>query len=118
MPDASCRVRRLGRALYAPVFDSPVRPANTARFTFLDPRAADFYSDWERTADDMVVVLRVEVGRNPYDRGLTDLIGELSTRSETFRTCSPARSLPGGGAGGQFAISGRRRRVPRGTPRR
>ena len=45
---------RLGRALYAPVFDSPVRPANTARFTFLDPRATDFYADWERTADDMV----------------------------------------------------------------
>ena len=26
-----------------------------------------------------------EAGRNPYDRDLSDLIGELSTRSETFR---------------------------------
>jgi transcriptional regulator with XRE-family HTH domain len=77
---------RLGYALYAPVFDSPVRPANTARFTFLDPRATDFYIDWERIANDMVGVLRAEAGRNPYDRGLTDLIGELSTRSEEFRT--------------------------------
>jgi len=33
----------------------------------------------------MVAVLRAEAGRNPYDRGLTDLVGELSTRSETFR---------------------------------
>jgi hypothetical protein len=30
--------------------------------------------------------LRTEAGRNPYDKGLTDLVGELSTRSEEFRT--------------------------------
>jgi hypothetical protein len=30
-------------------------------------------------------MLRIEAGRNPYDRDLSDLIGELSTRSETFR---------------------------------
>lgn len=77
---------RLARALYAPVFESPVRPANTARFAFLDPRAKDFYIDWERTANDIVAVLRAEAGRNPYDRGLTDLVGELSTRSDAFRT--------------------------------
>jgi hypothetical protein len=76
----------LGRALYAPVLDSQARPANTARFTFLDPRANEFYADWERTASHMVAVLRAEAGRNPYDRGLTDLVGELSTRSEEFRT--------------------------------
>jgi hypothetical protein len=34
----------------------------------------------------MVAVLRAEAGRHPFDRGLTDLIGELSTRSEGFRT--------------------------------
>jgi transcriptional regulator with XRE-family HTH domain len=83
---------RLARALYAPVFSQdrgsrgPVRPANTARFAFLDPRARDFYVDWERTASDIVAVLRAEAGRNPYDRGLTDLVGELSMRSEDFRT--------------------------------
>ena len=75
----------LGRALYAPVFDSPVRPANTARFAFLDPRSGEFYRDWEQTANDMVGVLRAEAGCSPYDRGLTDLIGELSTRSSEFR---------------------------------
>jgi len=76
---------RLGRALYAPVLEDPVRPANTARFTFLSPRGPEFYRDWETTAKDMVAVLRAEAGRNPYDKGLTDLVGELSTRSETFR---------------------------------
>ena len=77
---------RLGAALYAPVLDDLVRPANTARFTFLNPGGAEFYRDWEATARDMVAVLRAEAGRNPYDRGLTDLVGELSTRSDTFRT--------------------------------
>src|SRR6185436_19437363 len=32
-----------------------------------------------------VAALRIEAGRNPYDRGLTDLVGELSTRSDHFR---------------------------------
>jgi transcriptional regulator with XRE-family HTH domain len=76
----------LGRALYAPVFDSREQPANSARFTFLDPAAADFYADWERVASDLVAHLRSEAGRNPYDRGLSDLVGELSTRSDEFRT--------------------------------
>jgi transcriptional regulator with XRE-family HTH domain len=77
---------RLGFALYAPIFKDPVRPANTARFTFLDPQAPEFYVDWDRIANDMVGILRAEAGRNPYDRGLTELIGELSTRSDEFRT--------------------------------
>jgi transcriptional regulator with XRE-family HTH domain len=77
---------RLGRALYAPVFDSPAQPANSARFAFLDPRAPDFYDDWDRVANELVAVLRTQAGRNPYDKGLSDLIGELSTRSEAFRT--------------------------------
>ena len=33
---------QLGRALYAPVLESPQQPANTARFTFLDPAAGEF----------------------------------------------------------------------------
>ena len=59
---------------------------NHARFTFLDPRAPRFWGDWDKAARDTVAFLRSEAGRNPYDRGLTDLIGELSTRSELFRT--------------------------------
>jgi transcriptional regulator with XRE-family HTH domain len=76
----------LGRALYAPLFDSVEQPANSARFTFLDPAAQEFYVDWDRTAKDLVAHLRSEAGRNPYDRGLSDLVGELSTRSDEFRT--------------------------------
>jgi hypothetical protein len=76
----------LGRALYAPVFDDPVRPANTARFTFLSPQAREFYRDWDRTSRDMVAVLRAAAGRDPYDKALSDLVGELSTRSEAFRS--------------------------------
>jgi transcriptional regulator with XRE-family HTH domain len=76
---------RLGHALYSPVFDSPAQPANLARFAFLDPRATDFYPDWEDAANTTVALLHTEAGRDPYDRGLTDLVGELSTRSETFR---------------------------------
>jgi transcriptional regulator with XRE-family HTH domain len=76
----------LGRALYAPLFESPEQPANSARFTFLDPAALDFYADWDRVASDLVAHLRSQAGRNPYDTGLSDLVGELSTRSEEFRT--------------------------------
>jgi transcriptional regulator with XRE-family HTH domain len=75
----------LGRALYAPLFDSREQPPNAARFTFLDPAAQHFFIDWEKAAKDLVAALRSEAGRNPYDRDLTDLVGELSTRSEPFR---------------------------------
>ena len=76
----------LGRALYSEVFADPVRPANNARFVFLDQRSHDFYPDWEQGANDIVAILRSYAGRNPGDRSLMELIGELSTRSEPFRT--------------------------------
>jgi transcriptional regulator with XRE-family HTH domain len=75
----------LAQALYAPLFADPARPANHARFNFLNPRARDFYPDWERAADDTVAMLRTEAGRDPYDKELTNLVGELSTRSDAFR---------------------------------
>jgi transcriptional regulator with XRE-family HTH domain len=74
----------LGRALFSEMFRDP-RGANLARFAFLDPRSHLFWPDWERAASDTVAVLHAEAGRNPYDRGLSDLIGELSTRSDDFR---------------------------------
>jgi transcriptional regulator with XRE-family HTH domain len=77
---------QLGRALYSDMFADPVRPANHARFVFLNPRAERFYANWDRAASDTVAILRSEAGRDPYDRGLSDLIGELSTRSDEFRT--------------------------------
>ena len=75
----------LGRALFAPVYADPVRPPNNARFVFLDPHATEFFRDWDKVANDTVALLRAEAGRDPYDRQLSDLIGELSTRSDEFR---------------------------------
>ncbi|WP_089104267.1 helix-turn-helix transcriptional regulator [Streptomyces hyaluromycini] len=78
----------LGRALYAPVFDSPLfarrGPVNSARFMFLDPASREFWTDWEKGADDAVAFLRTETGRAPHDKALTDLIGELTTKSDDF----------------------------------
>lgn len=77
---------RLGAALFSEMFVLPQRPANAARFTFLDPRAQTFYRDWPANAQQIVALLRAEAGRAPYDRVLTDLVGELATRSDLFRT--------------------------------
>jgi transcriptional regulator with XRE-family HTH domain len=76
----------LGRALYAPVFDDPHRPANLARFIYLTPeRSAAFYRNWDRIALDAVGSLRAEAGRTPDSAEMTSLVGELSLRSEQFR---------------------------------
>ena len=72
----------LGLALFSPIYADPGRPPNTARFTFLDPHATEFFRDWDKVANDIVALLRAEAGRDPYDRQLSDLIGELSTRSD------------------------------------
>jgi transcriptional regulator with XRE-family HTH domain len=75
----------LGRALYAPIYDEMTDPPNNARFLFLNPRATEFWRDWDKAANDTVAMLRTEAGRDPYDRELSDLVGELSTRSDEFR---------------------------------
>jgi transcriptional regulator with XRE-family HTH domain len=79
---------KLGRALYSDLFTLARGPApvNSARYVFLEPSARDFYVDWNRAAGDVVAILRYAAGRDPYDRDLSDLVGELSTRSEAFRT--------------------------------
>jgi len=77
---------RLGYALYSEMFSETVRPVNSARFMFLNPRSRDYYVDWEHIADNTVAILRGAAGRNPYDKTLSNLVGELSTRSDDFRT--------------------------------
>lgn len=62
---------QLGAALYSEVLSDPVRPANTARFLFLNPRASEFFVDWDTIADDAVAILRAEAGRDPHDRRLS-----------------------------------------------
>jgi hypothetical protein len=61
------------------------RAARATRFNFLNPGVHDFWLDWERAADDSVAMLRTEAGRDSYDKALTDLVGELCTRSDAFR---------------------------------
>lgn len=75
----------LGRAFYSPLLGAAGRIPNLARFQFLDPAAHDFYPEWDLFAEMCVAIMRTEAGRDPHDRGLQDLVGELSTRSETFR---------------------------------
>ncbi|SIR95528.1 helix-turn-helix transcriptional regulator [Microbacterium sp. RURRCA19A] len=81
----------LARALYSPLFAEPA--PNSARFAFLNPAAPDFYVDWDKNTQELVATMRGEAGRNPYDKRLTDLVGELSTRSERFRTLWAAHNV-------------------------
>jgi transcriptional regulator with XRE-family HTH domain len=75
----------LGRAFYSPVIGDSGRTPNLARFQFLDPASREFYPDWDLFAQMCVAIMRAEAGRDPHDRALQDLVGELSTRSEIFR---------------------------------
>jgi transcriptional regulator with XRE-family HTH domain len=79
-------MNQLARALYSPVLADPRRPANTTRFVYLHPGMAEqFFVDYNKIANDAAAMLRLEAGRNPHDKALIELVGELSTRSETFR---------------------------------
>lgn len=89
----------LGRAFYSPVIGDGGRTPNLARFQFLDPAARDFYPDWDLFAEMCVAIMRTEAGRDPHDKGLQDLVGELSTRSETFRRLWGAHDVRTHGAG-------------------
>jgi transcriptional regulator with XRE-family HTH domain len=84
---------QLGRALFSELYAAPGRPVNNARFVFLDPRAETFYDDWERVASECVAILRWAAGRDPYDRDLSDLVGELATHSKAFRACWAAHDV-------------------------
>jgi transcriptional regulator with XRE-family HTH domain len=79
-------INDLGRALYAPVFANPANRDNLARFRFLDPASYEFYPAGDDSASVTANLLRTEAGRDPYNADLTELIGELCTRSEEFRT--------------------------------
>jgi len=75
----------LGAALYSPVLEDRSRTPNMARFVFLNRRAGEFFHTWDSIANDAVAILRAAAGHDPYDKRLSDLIGELSTRSDEFR---------------------------------
>jgi transcriptional regulator with XRE-family HTH domain len=83
----------LARALYHPNGDEPEEPQNFARFVFLDPKSPEQVADWESMAQDVVAILRQEAARDPHNRDLTDLIGELSAQSKDFRTMWAAQNV-------------------------
>ncbi|KRB35165.1 helix-turn-helix transcriptional regulator [Microbacterium sp. Root180] len=89
----------LGRAFYSPLIGDGGRTPNFARFQFLDPAAREFYPDWDLFADMCVAVIRAEAGRDPHDKGIQDLVGELSTRSDTFRALWAAHNVRTHGTG-------------------
>jgi transcriptional regulator with XRE-family HTH domain len=90
----------LGRAMHSSLYDrDPNGHPNFARYTFLDDDSHRFYPAWDTAADTCVAILRTEAGRNPHDKDLHDLIGELSTRSEDFRTRWGAHNVRHHGTG-------------------
>ncbi|WP_288813759.1 helix-turn-helix transcriptional regulator [uncultured Gordonia sp.] len=89
----------LGRAFYSPVIGDGGRTPNLARFQFLDPASRDFYPDWDLFAEMCVAIMRAEAGRDPHHKALQDLVGELSTRSDTFRTLWAAHNVRTHGTG-------------------
>lgn len=92
-------VNDLGRAFYSPLIGDGGRIPNLARFQFLDPTSRDFYPDWELFARMCVGIMRAEAGRDPHDRALQDLVGELATRSDVFRALWAAHDVRTHGAG-------------------
>ncbi|MDX2702082.1 helix-turn-helix transcriptional regulator [Streptomyces sp. PA03-6a] len=89
----------LARAFYSDLFGNADNQQNLARFNFLDPASHRFYPDWELFGDMAVAILRREAGRDPHDKDLHDLVGELSTRSEAFRTRWGAHNVRRHGTG-------------------
>jgi transcriptional regulator with XRE-family HTH domain len=75
----------LGRAMYCDLYLDPSGQPNFARHIFLDNASHRFYPDWDLAADMCVANLRTAAGKDPHDKAMHDLVGELSTRSEAFR---------------------------------
>ena len=89
----------LGRAFYSPIIGDGGLTPNLARFQFLDPASRDFYPDWDVFAGMCVAIMRARAGHDPHNKALQDLVGELSTRSETFRQLWGAHDVRTHGTG-------------------
>lgn len=76
----------LAEALYLPIIESPVAGRNIARYVFLDPSSAQFFQQWTKIAEDTAASLRMSATRFANEPEVSNLIGELSTKSEYFRT--------------------------------
>lgn len=65
------------------------RPANFARWVFLEPAARDVLVDWEPDARGLLARLRTLAGRHPGDPRYTRLIDELKAGSPEVRAWWP-----------------------------
>lgn len=93
----------LGRAMHSSLYASAIActggPPSFARYTFLDPDSHGFYPDWDTAARTCVAILRTEAGRDPHDKAMHDLVGELSTRSPDFAALWSAHDVRLHGSG-------------------
>ncbi|MEO3868503.1 transcriptional regulator [Nonomuraea sp. B12E4] len=71
----------LGMAL----FDGHTNGGDMVRPLFLNPRARDFYLDWDLVAGSFLTGLREAAGAHGDDARLIGVVGELSLKSDPFR---------------------------------
>ncbi|WP_030217047.1 helix-turn-helix domain-containing protein [Streptomyces bikiniensis] len=90
---------RTARALLGDFTAWEPHERNMARMVFLDPNARSLYLDWECKATEVVSVLRLYAGCYPDDPQLLALVGELSVRSEEFRSLWAAHTVADKGHG-------------------
>lgn len=73
---------------------------NILRSVLLDPAVQEFLPGWQNRVGSLVAALRVMVGPDVDNPRLTDLVGELSVKSDLFRRLwsrHDAKPHPGGG---------------------
>ncbi|MFC9337943.1 helix-turn-helix domain-containing protein [Streptomyces sp. NPDC057020] len=90
---------RMARALMGDFEAMEPAERNVARMVFLGPNSRDLYRDWECKATEVVSVLRLYAGCYPEDPALLALVGELSVRSEEFRSLWAAHTVADKGHG-------------------
>jgi transcriptional regulator with XRE-family HTH domain len=84
---------RLCFALYAGVLAPEALPLNIARFVFLDPRAPEFFVQWDSIADDFTSALRIQAGKSPQDAALNHLVGEIELTGDALELTGDGLTL-------------------------
>ncbi len=77
---------QLGRALFSELYAAPATAVNNARSSSSTREPRRSTATGTAPPPRLVAILRWAAGRDPHDRDLSDLVGELATHSETFRT--------------------------------
>jgi transcriptional regulator with XRE-family HTH domain len=92
-------MNRLAQALFRDLTTTPPDERNMARQVFLNPAQRELYVDWECKATEVVSFLRLYAGCSPDDPKLSALVGELSVKSDEFRTLWAAHTVTEKGHG-------------------